>query len=92
MTLLRCNEAQVTLKAVFRSSALLGLVSLIFFLTIPHKRGAKTSSKWFADHDITVLDWPANMPDLNLILNLCDIFHMESMGYFVIYGKFSREI
>ncbi len=28
---------------------------------------AKTTSKWFANHDITVLDWPANMPDLNPI-------------------------
>ncbi len=29
---------------------------------------------WFADHDITVLDRPANMPDLNPIWNLWDIF------------------
>ncbi len=35
---------------------------------------AKTTSKWFADHDFTVLDWPANMPDLNPIWNLWDIF------------------
>ncbi len=37
VTLLRCNEAQVAFIAVFRSSALLGLVSLIFLLTIPHR-------------------------------------------------------
>ncbi len=35
VALLRCNEAQVALTAAFRSSALLGLVSLIFLLTIP---------------------------------------------------------
>ncbi len=35
VALLRCNEAQVALIAAFRSSALLGLVSLIFLLTIP---------------------------------------------------------
>ncbi len=34
MALLRCNEAQVALIVTFRSSALLGLVSLIFLLTI----------------------------------------------------------
>ncbi len=35
---------------------------------------AKTTSKWFADHDISVLDWPANMSDLNPIWNLGGIF------------------
>ncbi len=30
---------------------------------------AKSTSKWFADHDITVLDWPDNMPDLNPVWN-----------------------
>ncbi len=37
VALLRCNEAQVALIAVFRSSALLGLVSFIFLLTIPDR-------------------------------------------------------
>ncbi len=35
---------------------------------------AKSTSTWFADHYITVLDWPDNMPDLNLFWNLWDIF------------------
>ncbi len=42
--------------------------------TLAPAHTAKTTSKWFADHDITVLDWPADMPDLNLIWNLWDIF------------------
>ncbi len=52
---------------------------------------AKTTSKWFAGHDVTVLDRPANIPGIwNIVI--CDIFHMESMGYFGINGIFSREI
>ena len=31
---------------------------------------AKTTSNWFADHGITVLDWPANSSDLKPIENL----------------------
>ncbi len=42
--------------------------------TLAPAHTAKTTSKCFADHDITVLDRPVNMPDLNPIRYLWDIF------------------
>ncbi len=42
--------------------------------TLASAHNTKTTSKCFADHDITGLDWQANMPDLNPIWNLWDIF------------------
>lgn len=30
---------------------------------------AKTTTNWFAEHDITQLDWLANSPDLNPLEN-----------------------
>ncbi len=38
--------------------------------TLAPAHSAKTTSKWLAGHNITVLDWPANLPDLNPIWNL----------------------
>ncbi len=35
---------------------------------------AKSTNSWLNDHDVGVLDWPANSPDLNPS-------HRESMGY-----------
>lgn len=31
---------------------------------------AKGTKSWFSDHGVTVLDWPANCPDLNTTDNL----------------------
>ncbi len=34
---------------------------------------AKGTKSWFNDHGVTVLDWPANSPDLTPVENLCRI-------------------
>ncbi len=47
-------EAQFALIAAFRSSALLGLVSLIFLLTIPHRFSMGFRSGEFAGQSNTV--------------------------------------
>ncbi len=47
-------EAQVALIAAFRSSALLGLLSLIFLLTIPHRFSMGFRSGEFAGQSCTV--------------------------------------
>ncbi len=53
-------EAQVALIAAFRSSALLGLVSLIFLLTIPHIFSLGFRSGEFAGQSISVTPWSLN--------------------------------
>ncbi len=50
-------EAQVALIAAFRSSALLGLVSLIFLLTIPYRFSMGFRSGEFAGQSRTVTPW-----------------------------------
>ncbi len=53
-------EAQVSLTVAFRSSALLGLVSLIFLLTIPHRFSMGFRSGEFAGQSSTVTPWSLN--------------------------------
>ncbi|KAL0176144.1 hypothetical protein M9458_028474, partial [Cirrhinus mrigala] len=43
-----------------------------FHFPIP-AHSAKATSTWFKDHDIPVLNWPANLPDLNPVENLWGI-------------------
>ncbi len=55
---------------------LYGDADLIFQQDLAPAHTAKGTKSWFNDHGVTVLDWPANSPDLNPIEN-----HRESMGY-----------
>ncbi len=62
VALLRCNEAQVALIAAFRSSASLGLVSLIFLLPILYytRFSMGFRSGEFAGQSSTVTPWSLN--------------------------------
>ncbi len=53
-------EAQVSLTVAFSSSALLGLVSLIFLLTIPHRFSMGFRSGEFAGQSSTPTPWSFN--------------------------------
>ncbi len=53
-------EAQVSLTVAFRSSALFGLVSLIFLLTILHRFSMGFRSGEFAAQSSTVTPWSLN--------------------------------
>ena len=52
------------------SDKLYGDADFIFQHDLAPARTAKSTKTWFSDHGMTVLDWPANWPDLNPIENL----------------------
>ncbi len=59
VALLRWCEAQVSLTAAFSSSAFLGLLFLIFLLTIPHRFSMFRSGE-FAGQSSTPTPWSFN--------------------------------
>ncbi len=70
-------EAQVSLTVAFRSSALLGLVSLIFLLTIPHRFSMGFRSGEFAGQSSTVTPWSLNQL---LVLSNSPVLFLHSPG------------
>ncbi len=63
---------QEILEHFFLPSAdkLYGDADFIFQQDLAPAHTAKGTRSWFNDHGVTVLDWPANSPDLNSIENL----------------------
>ncbi len=52
---------------------LYGDADFIFQQDLAPAHTAKGTKSWFNDHSVTVLDWPANSPDLNPIENIWGI-------------------
>jgi transposase len=57
------------------------LEDLIFQQDNDPKHTSKTAKKWLEDHDITLLDWPPQSPDLNPIEHLWNHIKKELFKY-----------
>ncbi len=66
---------------------LYGDADFIFQQDLAPAHTAKGTKSWFNDHGVTVLDWPANSPDLNPTENLWGIVKrtMRSFQIIVFY-------
>uniref|UniRef100_A0A9J7WV26 HTH cro/C1-type domain-containing protein n=2 Tax=Cyprinus carpio carpio TaxID=630221 RepID=A0A9J7WV26_CYPCA len=53
---------------------LYGDEDFVFQHDLAPAHSAKTTGKWFTDHGITVLNWPANSPDLIGILGFYELY------------------
>ncbi len=60
-------------RALPSADKLYGDADLIFQLDLAPAHTAKATKSWFNGHGVTVLDWPANSPELNPKENLCGI-------------------
>ncbi|GJE96522.1 transposable element Tcb2 transposase [Phanerochaete sordida] len=47
--------------------------SIIFQQDNDSKHKSRMATRWFEDHDITVLPWPSSSPDMNLIEHVWDV-------------------
>lgn len=70
---LKLNTVAYQILKHFMSSSsekLYGDSDFIFQQDLAPGQSTKTTTKWFPDYNTTVLDWPANSPDLNPILGI----------------------